>query len=155
GAGEGARDVEEAGAQSESSLPHSVADELAHPVELLGRRLPVGPAEDLLADRAVADERPDVGRRARGLDPGQELGDGERGISVRSLKDRRDSLPYIVVGPRVFEDPAAGVRVEVDEARGDDETFDGDLPRRGAFQARSNRRDPVRPDPEVAAKRRI
>ena len=73
-----------------------------------------------LAHGVVADQRREVDRGAGALDVAERLADVERRAAAVAGDDRRDAHADEVLGERLL-DEIVGVRVDVDEARRDDQ----------------------------------
>jgi len=144
------RHVEQSGAQSERAVLHALLHERAHPVELRRRRFAIGRTDHLIAHRSLADEHREVRRDARGRHAIEKRPQRNRRPAVRSLEDRRHTLPHVVVRGRHLEDAAARVRMEIDEAGRNDFPGGIDNARRRRVDPRRDARDGVAANRDVS-----
>jgi hypothetical protein len=148
---ERAGDVEQTGAEPERAVQHPLPDQPAHLLDLLRRRFPVDRSDDLIAHRPLSDEQRKVGGDVQGCQPLEKRLDRQRRRSIRALDQRRHALAHVVVGRRHVEDPAARVRVDVDEARRHHVSAGVDRPGGGALDSRRDARDRLAAQRDVAA----
>ncbi len=161
---------------AESALVHRLGDQRAHLVELVGRRLARVEADDVLAQRARADERCDVGRDPARGEPVEVAAEGRPPDLVldvllpvaralvhvvaerphRALAEHleRDALAQLALRAAVLDQRLLRVRQHVDEAGRDREPGRIDLALAVRVAEVAHGRDPVAVDRDVPDPRR-
>src|SRR5215467_5928955 len=150
--------IKKAGTQPEGAIPHRLTHHLAHAFEFVRTRCPIGQTDDSFTDCSLSNEGRYIDGLCGCLQPIQKRLDRRwqapsetRTAPIRSLHNRGDTLADVVVSCGHLKNGAGRMRVNIDEARRNDEIADIDHARRWLADCGRNASDGVAADSEIGS----
>jgi hypothetical protein len=143
--------VEQTRAEPERAVLHALADQFAHPLELLGGCRAVDLANHRHPHRSLTDEARKVRRNACCRNFVQKRPERNGRAAVGPFDQGGHALADVIVGGGHLEDAAPGVRMDVDEPGRRDEATNLDHPGRSALNRRGDARDRIAAHGNVAS----